>query len=107
MIDDTTPEAMLRQASGQVWEATADPAAAQRLQATNRVSTMISRSNGSISESSARRVHMRRRVQSSRTWKKRCWQRIAHWWNRKPRTQADCGTEQNMTGLRVAKVHGR
>ena len=46
MIADTTPEVVLRQATGQVWEVTVDPATAQRLQATTRVSTMISKPNG-------------------------------------------------------------
>jgi ABC-type multidrug transport system ATPase subunit len=46
MLADTTPEAVLRQATGQVWEVTVDAATAQRLQATTRVSTMVSKPTG-------------------------------------------------------------
>ena len=43
---DTTPQEVLSRATGQVWEVTVDLAAAQRLQAAYRVTTMISRPTG-------------------------------------------------------------
>lgn len=43
---DTTPQELLTQAAGKVWEVTVDLATAQRLQGVNRVSTMISRPTG-------------------------------------------------------------
>lgn len=46
ILADTTPQGLLTQANGQVWEVTVDPATAQRLQQTNRVSTMKSAPNG-------------------------------------------------------------
>lgn len=43
---DTTPQELLTQAAGKVWEVTVDLATAQRLQRVKRVSTMISRPTG-------------------------------------------------------------
>lgn len=46
ILADTTPQGLLTQATGQVWEVFVDPATAQRLQQTNRVSTMKSAPSG-------------------------------------------------------------
>lgn len=46
ILADTTPQGLLTQANGNVWEVTVDPATAQRLQMASRVSTMISKPNG-------------------------------------------------------------
>lgn len=46
IVADTTPHEVLRRATGQVWELTADLATAQHLQATYRVTTMISKPAG-------------------------------------------------------------
>ncbi|MBV9712784.1 MAG: ABC transporter ATP-binding protein [Ktedonobacteraceae bacterium] len=46
ILADTTPQGLLTQATDLVWEVTVDPATAQRLQQTNRVSTMKSTPNG-------------------------------------------------------------
>lgn len=46
ILADTTPQGLLTQATGQVWEITVDPSTAQQLQQTARVSTMKSAPNG-------------------------------------------------------------
>ncbi|HZU71066.1 MAG TPA: ABC transporter ATP-binding protein [Ktedonobacteraceae bacterium] len=46
ILTDTTPQGLLTQANGKVWEITVDPATAQRLQMASRVSTMISKPEG-------------------------------------------------------------
>jgi len=46
VLADTTPEELLARAAGTVWTVTVDPATAQRLQATYRVSALVSRPNG-------------------------------------------------------------
>lgn len=46
ILADTTPQGLLTQAIGKVWEVTVDLATAQRLQQTNRVSTMKGAPNG-------------------------------------------------------------
>ncbi len=46
LVADTTSQELLAQANGKVWEVTVDPATAQSLQVANRVSTMISKSDG-------------------------------------------------------------
>jgi ABC-type multidrug transport system ATPase subunit len=46
MLVDTTPEALLTRASGQVWSVTTDQATAVRLQASYQVSTMVNQLGG-------------------------------------------------------------
>ena len=46
MLVDTTPEALLTRAAGQVWSVTTDQATALRLQATHQVSTMVNQLGG-------------------------------------------------------------
>jgi ABC-type multidrug transport system ATPase subunit len=46
IIADTTPQELLNRAAGEVWEVTVDQATALRVQAANRVTTMISKPAG-------------------------------------------------------------
>jgi ABC-type multidrug transport system ATPase subunit len=46
LLADTTPDALLARAVGKVWTVTVDPATAQRMQASERISAMVSRPNG-------------------------------------------------------------
>jgi ABC-type multidrug transport system ATPase subunit len=46
IIADTTPQELLNRAAGEVWEVTMDQATALRVQAVNRVTTMISKPAG-------------------------------------------------------------
>jgi ABC-2 type transport system ATP-binding protein len=46
LLADSTPDALLARASGKVWTVTVDPSTAERLQASYRVSSLISRPNG-------------------------------------------------------------
>ena len=46
MLVDTTPEALLTRAAGQVWSVTTDQATAMRLQASYQVSTMVNQLGG-------------------------------------------------------------
>lgn len=46
MVADTTPEALLAAAAGQVWSLTTDPATALRLQGVHQVSAMVQQAGG-------------------------------------------------------------
>jgi len=46
LLADTTPDALLARAAGKVWTVTVDAATAQRMQATERISAMVSRPDG-------------------------------------------------------------
>jgi ABC-type multidrug transport system ATPase subunit len=46
VLADTTPDELLKRATGKVWSVTVDPATAQHLQSTQRISGLVSRSTG-------------------------------------------------------------